>query len=99
MKTEQKCEKITNPNVTCVDNPINCTNDCLNGFKLIDGNCICKIGMILPNGTCIWNGIPEESCLPGYVRKDGKCELDFECPPGKVNSLIWNYPFKAFDIF
>lgn len=89
IKTEQKCENITFTNGTCVETPGNCTKVCLNGFKLIDGHCICKVGMILPNGTCIWDGSRDDGCPPGYVRKDGRCQLDFECPPGmKIFALM-----------
>lgn len=83
IKTETKCENITFTNGTCIET-INCTNVCLNGFKFIDGHCICKVGMILPNGTCIWDGGIDDGCPPGYTRKDGQCQLDFECPPGKT---------------
>lgn len=86
IKTEQKCEKITHGNVTCNDiNTEDCTKVCINGFKLIDGHCICKVGFILPNGTCIWDGSRDDRCPSGHVWKDGRCQLDFECPQGNEN--------------
>lgn len=81
IKTEKKCENITFTNGTCVETG-NCTTPCPNGFKFVNGICMCKIGMILPNGTCIWDGVID-TCPPGYQWKDGRCVVGFECPPGE----------------
>ncbi|XP_063707462.1 zonadhesin-like [Culicoides brevitarsis] len=91
VKTETKCEKIIINNGTCTDTEGNCNTTitrCPDGFKLIDGRCVCRVGMISPNGTCIWDGTTD-NCPPGYVHKDGKCQPDYECPYGfeKVNGV------------